>query len=69
MTSCSPIARPPFHVPLHCTHYREMQLLQIAERIVSEADATGSGAVSFREFTDATKELDVEGRMSFISFS
>ncbi len=48
---------------------REDQLHQIAERIVREADKDGDGTVTLAEFEEATKELDVEGRMSFISFS
>ena len=47
--------------------FSEDQVVQIADRVLVEADADNDGYLSFEEFEAATKELDVEKEMSFLS--
>ena len=44
------------------------QLDHISEKVIEEADHAGSGYMTFEEFYDAIKELDIAGKMAFVSF-
>jgi hypothetical protein len=43
-------------------------LVHIADRLIIEADKTQEGFVTFKEFRDATSDIDMEGKMAFVSF-
>ena len=45
------------------------QLESISEKVIKEADNAGSGYITFEEFFEAIKELDISGKMAFVSFS
>ena len=47
--------------------YREEELSRIADRVFHEADDNSDGNLSFEEFAEATKHIDIERRMSFLS--
>ena len=40
----------------------------LSHRVIEEADTDKDGLVSFSEFENVTTNLDVNGKMSFISF-
>ena len=44
------------------------QLVMIAERLIQEADKNSKGTVDFEEFMEAVTEVDIEGKMAFITF-
>ena len=48
-----------------CSHD---QLDHISEKVIKEADHAGSGFITFEEFFEAIKELDIAGKMAFVSF-
>ena len=50
---------------LNCSHD---QLVMIAERLIQEADKNSKGTVDFEEFMEAVTEVDIEGKMAFITF-
>ena len=45
----------------------ESELSAIADRVFHEADDNSDGNLSFEEFAEATKHIDIERRMSFLS--
>ena len=47
--------------------YSEDELSRIADRVFHEADDNSDGNLSFEEFAEATKHIDIERRMSFLS--
>ena len=47
--------------------YSEDELSRIADRVFHEADDNSDGHLSFEEFAEATKHIDIERRMSFLS--
>ncbi|TRY79139.1 hypothetical protein TCAL_13725 [Tigriopus californicus] len=47
----------------------EEQLHLIVDRVLSEADEDQDGLINLNEFRKVTKDLDVETKLSFISFS
>jgi len=44
------------------------QLEMIADRLIKEADQDGHGYMKFEEFEKAINDIDVEGKMAFVSF-
>lgn len=40
----------------------------IADRVIVEADKSKTGSITFEEFQEACHEIDVEGKMAFVSF-
>lgn len=44
------------------------QLVMIADRLIKEADKEEKNRVNFLEFQEAVDEVDIEGKMAFISF-
>ena len=44
------------------------QLVMISDRLISEADKNEKGFVTFEEFHEAVSEVDIEGKMAFVSF-
>jgi len=49
------------------TTLSEDQVAMIADRMVTEVSTTEDGSLSFEDFERATRELDIEAEMSFIS--
>ena len=49
--------------------YSHKELTLITNRVIEEADKDLDGKVSLAEYREVTTSLDLEGKMSFISFS
>ena len=47
--------------------YSEYELSRIADRVFHEADDNSDGQLTFEEFAEATKHVEIEKRMSFLS--
>ena len=52
---------------LHSFPYSEYELSRIADRVFHEADDNSDGQLTFEEFAEATKHVEIEKRMSFLS--
>ena len=48
--------------------FSQEQLEMIADRLIKEADQDGHGYMKFEEFEKAINDIDVEGKMAFVSF-
>ena len=48
--------------------FSHAQIESISEKVIKEADNAGSGYLTFEEFFDAIKGLDIKGKMAFVSF-
>ena len=59
-------AIPNQQVPLQYL-YSEHELSGIADRVFHEADDNSDGQLTFEEFVEATKHVEIENRMSFLS--